>query len=107
MERMVVEEAITAVRALIRPPVLVVDSLAEHAHQVADLVAQLIGSHTILQYESPAERFQRLRHIENAFGVLPWEQQELKGLTEAESLTLCPWKLRAAGFLGGRSLSGR
>jgi hypothetical protein len=78
--------------------ILVVDSMAEHATQLADLLLALERVH-VPYYVLGAERFHRLQRVESAFYSVEHQQSSVKHLSTGEAVALVQ-KLRALGLLG-------
>lgn len=98
-ERLSVNETVEVLSRFAGPVVLAVDSVAEHVHQLAELVRRLSNSTTPLRFfVVGAERTGRSNRVGSGMFEVPFSYQSLSRLSKAEALSLVA-KMRELGLL--------
>lgn len=101
-ERIADAETVELIQKLVKPAVFIVDSIAEHATQVAAIIKRLDELRLSHVYIVGAERIQRRERVSNAFVNMPFKSTELARLSSSEALALVA-KLRNEGLLGRKA----
>lgn len=101
-ERIADAETVELIQKLSSPAVFIVDSIAEHATQIAAIIHRLDELRLSHVYIVGAERIQRSERVLNAFVNMPFKSTELARLSSGEALALVA-KLRTEGLLGRKA----